>query len=78
MNAWWRAVWEDIKAYRRGQRRVVPRRGVNGVITRGRIYAHKDEVKEHKARAKAKVVADIVITRANGQTEHQRVENDNG
>jgi len=78
VNAWWRAVWEDIKAYRRGQRRVVPRRGVNGVITRGRIYAHKDEVKEHKAQAKAKVIADIVITRADGRTEHQRVENDNG
>lgn len=41
MSVWLRTIWEDLKAWRRGERRVVPRRACNGQITRGRIYAPK-------------------------------------
>ena len=36
MNAWLRSFWEDVKAYRRGERRVAPRGA------RGRIYVKKN------------------------------------
>ena len=39
MIAYLKTFWQDYQAWRRGAHRVLPRRGVNGVITRGRTHA---------------------------------------
>ena len=39
MIAYLKTFWSDYQAWRRGATRVVPRRGVNGVVTRGRTHA---------------------------------------
>lgn len=38
-----RVLWQDLRAWWRGEHRIVPRFDVNGRVTRGRIYARRNE-----------------------------------
>lgn len=38
MLKWIQCLWQDLKAWRRGERRIAPR-----PATRGRVYARKDD-----------------------------------
>ena len=39
IGAWFQVLIQDIRAWRRGQKRVVPRFGSDGQPSRGRIYS---------------------------------------
>jgi len=64
------SVWEDMKAWRRGDRRTGPRGG------RGHIYERREPDLEspsgikRKAKASGTASLSMTITRANGDIEH--------
>jgi hypothetical protein len=65
-----RVLWEDLKAFRRGERRIAPRS-----IHRGRVYARKDEDTNSGgftfiAKREPKATLTMKITRADGTVEH--------
>ena len=63
----WQSLWEDFKAWRRGERRVAPREQT------GRVYERNDEPSSggaHKASARATAVCRAKITRADGTVEY--------
>ena len=62
MIAYLKTFWQDYQAWRRGAARVVPRRGVNGVVTRGRTH-------EHTAKTTPAVTLTIVHTKASDGTQ---------
>lgn len=63
-----RSLWEDFKAWRRGEQRVAPR------SQSGRVYARNDRVEApggaHNVSARATAVCRAKITRADGTVEH--------
>jgi hypothetical protein len=63
-----RVLWDDLKAFRRGERRIAPRS-----VHRGRVYARKDEDTPgtHFATKRTpKATLRMKITRADGTVEH--------
>ena len=65
---YFRRLWEDYKAYRRGERRVAPKN------VRGRIYARAASTSGGtQIGATPKASLEITITRADGSVEKQIV-----
>ena len=65
-----RALWEDFKAFRRGERRVAPRQ------IRGRVYAKKGAAPSSgavKTSARPSASLTMKITRADGSVETIKV-----
>ena len=54
-----RVLWEDFRAWRRGEHRIVPRRDVNGRIAQGRLYAKRGESASGVMPAKAQPKASM-------------------
>lgn len=63
-----RVLWEDLKAFRRGERRIAPRS-----VTRGRVYARKNEDtpsgSHFATKREPKATLSMKITRADGSVE---------